>query len=104
MLRAVWLLVNLEPDNDMKLQLLSQYALSLHRALVSYFLILLSSGMLRRVGWCSTDVSGLHTDSIFKGQAVQEDPWPLNMGHSRSPETSLLNQSTLHNIPEDSKI
>jgi hypothetical protein len=54
--------------------------------------ILPSSEMLRSVGWFSTDVSGLRVGPDLK------------MGPIRSPETSVLNQPTLHNIPEDGRI
>jgi hypothetical protein len=56
--------------------------------------ILPSSGALRSEGWLSTDISGLRICPILKGQAVQE-------GSIRSPETSMLNQSTPRNVSED---
>jgi hypothetical protein len=37
-----------------------------------YFLILMSSALLRGVKWFWTDVSGLLVCPIFKGQAFQE--------------------------------
>jgi hypothetical protein len=40
--------------------------------LISVYIILSSSGMLRSVGWFHTDVTGLHIRPIFKGQDVQD--------------------------------
>jgi hypothetical protein len=73
--------------------------------------------MSRSVGWFDTDVSGLCMGPIFKGQAAQEavqaspwtvssslTDWPLKMGPIWSPETSVPNQPTLRNIPEDGRI
>jgi hypothetical protein len=53
--------------------------------------ILSSSGMLHSIGWLSTNILGLPTGPIFKGQ----------IGPIGSPETSVCNQPMLHNIPED---
>ena len=55
-----------------------------------YWRILPSSGLLRSVGWLSTDVSGQPVGPIFKG--------PIGC-----PETSVLKQPTLRNNPEDGK-
>ena len=75
--------------------------------------------MLRSVGWFCTDVSGLGIRTIFKCQDVfgsicpkkslwvrmtKNTLWPLKMGPIRSPETSVQNQPTLLNIPEDGRI
>jgi hypothetical protein len=59
------------------------------------------SGMLRSIGWLSTDVSGRPIGPIFKGNL---DNWLLKMGQIGSPEMLVLNQTTLRNIPEDYRI
>ena len=53
--------------------------------------------MLHTVGWLRTDVSGLSIVPIFKGQLT------VKMGPIDSLETSVLNQPTLRNIPEDGR-
>jgi hypothetical protein len=70
------------------------------------YLFLSSSGMLWSVGWFRTDVSGLRIGPIAQGQGGQEESisLPLKMGPIRSPETSVRNQPTLPNIPEDDRI
>ena len=45
----------------------------------------------------TTDVSGLPIGCIFKGQALQENSWPLNTGPTSRPETSVSNYLTLRN-------
>jgi hypothetical protein len=56
--------------------------------------------MIRDTGWLNTDISGLPIGQIFKGSVS----WPLKVEQIRSPETSVLNQPTLRNIPEDNRI
>ena len=63
--------------------------------------ILPSSGLLRSVAWFKTDDCVLHIDPIFMDQAVQEGP--LKIKPICSPETSILNQHTLRDIPEDGR-
>jgi hypothetical protein len=57
--------------------------------------ILASSRLLRSVGWFRTDVSGLPIGPIFKDCLAVED------GTEGSPETSVINQPTPRNNPED---
>jgi hypothetical protein len=61
--------------------------------------ILLSSGLLRSVRCFNTDVSELHTGSVFKETALS-----LKMVHTGSPETSVLNHLAPRNVPEDGRI
>jgi hypothetical protein len=56
--------------------------------------------MLRNVGWLRIDVSRLSIGSIFEDR-VHLTPEDETTG---SPETSVLNQPTLRNIPEDGRI
>jgi hypothetical protein len=52
-----------------------------------------------------TDLSGLSIGTIYKGQAVQEgEALPLKMEHVCAFETSVLNQLTPRNNPEDGRI
>jgi hypothetical protein len=62
--------------------------------------ILPSSGLLRSVDWLSTDVSGQSIGPIFKAHL---DTRILTMGPICCPETSVLNQPTLRNDPEDGR-
>ena len=69
--------------------------------------ILPSCGLLRYVRWFETDVSVLPIGFIFKGQDVQRKKWtlwPLTMGPIGGPETSVSNQRTPRNNPEDRRI
>jgi hypothetical protein len=67
--------------------------------------ILSSSGMLRSVNWFRADVSGLRIRPIFKGHDSSNwTSWPFKMEPIGSPETSVRNQPTLRNIPEDDRI
>ena len=59
--------------------------------------ILPSSGLLCRVGELITDVSGLPICPVLF-------TWLLKMEQIGSPETSVLNQRTLCNNPEDGRI
>ena len=61
--------------------------------------ILPSSGLLRSVGWFRTDVSGLSVPS-----SRVSDTWPWKMGPICGPATSVLDQPTLRNDPEDGQI
>ena len=62
--------------------------------------------MLCGIGWFRTDVSGLRIGPIFKGRDVlligHPDPWKMEPIYS--PETSMRNQPTPRNIPEDDRI
>jgi hypothetical protein len=55
---------------------------------------LLSSGLLRGLGWFNTDVSGRPIGPIFKDKAVQDD-------RLDSPETSVWNDLTMCNNQEN---
>ena len=70
--------------------------------LLCKIVILSYSGMLHSVGWFRTDVSGVRTGPIVKGQAWTSSP--LKMGPIGSPETSVKNQPSLRNIPENDRI
>jgi hypothetical protein len=62
--------------------------------------------MLRSVDWFNTDVSGLPIDPFFKDQVSKRHKGrlTLQMGLIGSPETAVLNQLKLCNIPEDDRI
>jgi hypothetical protein len=63
--------------------------------------------VLCSVGSFRTDVSGLPIGPIFKGQDVKIPSWTpsaLKIRPIRSPETSVRNQPTLGNMPEDDRI
>jgi hypothetical protein len=53
--------------------------------------------MQRGLFWYWTRADAFKSCCV-KGQAL---PWSLKMGPLRSPETSVLNQPTLRNVPED---
>ena len=60
-----------------------------------------SSGLLRSVSCLSTDVSKQPIGPNFKGQVSKKKILNLEDGTDRLPETSVLNQPTLHNNPEN---
>jgi hypothetical protein len=72
------------------------YAWPMHdlRLSLRFICVLLSSGTLGSVGWFGTDILGLLIGSYS---------W-VKMEPKRSPKTSMSNQPTLPNIPEDSSI
>ena len=72
-------------------------------SLLSSNWILPSSRLLRSVRWFETVVSELPICPSFKGQKVQET-WPSKIEPTGSPKTSVLNQLTPPNNPEDGRI
>ena len=66
------------------------------------------NSVVRSIGWFCTDVSGLRIGPIFKVKMSKKiarvTKTPLKMGPIRSTETSVRNQPTLRNVPENCRI